>query len=93
MVSIGRGDREGCILSSILSNTYSNDIMWDALKGKKVGVNIGGRNIDNIWFTDDTNLLTFLQTVNVSIAQRCLLLNTKNQVNGDCQWPYRLLAG
>jgi hypothetical protein len=44
--SIGRGVRQGCIMSPSLYNLYSEDIMRDTLNGKDFGIKIGGTILD-----------------------------------------------
>ena len=55
---IGKGVREGCILSPCLLNFYAEYIMWDArLDEAQAGTKIAGRNINNLRYTDDTALM------------------------------------
>ena len=52
---IGKGIRQGCILSPCLFNLYTKDIMRNAgLDEAQAGVKIAGRNIDNLRYADDT---------------------------------------
>ena len=54
---IGKGVRQGCILSSCLFNLYAEDIMKNAgLDKAQVGIKIAGRNINNLRYADDTTL-------------------------------------
>ena len=48
---IGKGVRQGCILSSCLFNLYAEYIMRNA------GIKIVGRNINNFSYADDTTLM------------------------------------
>ena len=52
---IGKGVRQGCILSPCLFNLYEY-IMRNADEAK-AGIKIAGRNINNIRYTDDTTLM------------------------------------
>ena len=55
---IGNGVRQGCILSPCLFNLYAEYIMWNArLDEAKAGINIAGRNINNLQYADDTTLM------------------------------------
>ena len=54
---IGKGVRQGCILSSCLFNLYAEYIMSNAgLEEAQAGIKIAGRNINNLIYTDDTTL-------------------------------------
>ena len=56
---IGKGVRQGCILSPCLFNLYAEYIMRNAgLKETKAGIKIAGRNINNLRYADDTTLMT-----------------------------------
>ena len=55
---IGKGEHQGCILSSCLFNLYEEH-MWNARLGKaQAGCKISGRNINNLSYADDTTLMT-----------------------------------
>ena len=55
---IGKGVCQGCILSSRLFNSYAEHIMLNAgLDEVQAEINISGRNINNIRYTDDTTLM------------------------------------
>ena len=52
---IGKGVRQGCILSPCLFNIYAEYIMRNAGLGEtQVGIKIAGRNINNLKYADDT---------------------------------------
>ena len=55
---IGKGVRQGCILSPYLFNFYAEYIMQNArLEEAQAGIKITGRNISNLRYADDTTLM------------------------------------
>ena len=55
---IGKGVRQGCLLSPCLFNFYAEDIMRNAgLEEAQAGIKIAGRNINNLRYADDTTLM------------------------------------
>ena len=55
---IGKGIRQGCILSLCLFNFYAEYIMRNAgLEAPQAGIKIAGRNINNLRYADDTILM------------------------------------
>ena len=55
---IGKGVRQGYILSPYLFNFYAEDIMRNAgLEETQAGIKIAGRNINNLRYADDTTLM------------------------------------
>lgn len=56
--NIGKGVRQGCILSPVLFNMYGERIMREAgLDTSMEGIRIGGRCINNLRYADDTTLV------------------------------------
>uniref|UniRef100_A0A8C0A9N7 Reverse transcriptase domain-containing protein n=1 Tax=Bos mutus grunniens TaxID=30521 RepID=A0A8C0A9N7_BOSMU len=55
---IGKGVRQGCILSPCLFNLYAEYIMRNAgLEEAQTGIKIARRNINNLRYADDTTLM------------------------------------
>ena len=55
---IGKGVRQGCILSPYLINLYAEYIMRNArLDEAQAGIKIAGRTINNLRYADDTTLM------------------------------------
>ena len=55
---IGKGVRQGCILSPCLFNFCAEYIMQDArLDEAQAGIKIVGKNINNLRYADDTTLM------------------------------------
>lgn len=58
---IGKGVRQGCILSPILFNIYGEYIMRGVMDGWRGGIAVGGVKISNLRYADDTVLLASTQ--------------------------------
>ena len=55
---IGKGVRQGLLLSPCLLNLYAEDIMQNArLEEAQAGIKIARRNINNLRYADDTSLM------------------------------------
>ena len=55
---IGKGVRQGCILSPCLFNFFAENIMRNAgLKEAQAGIKIPRRNINKLPYADDTTLM------------------------------------
>ena len=55
---IGKGVRQGCILSPCLFNLHAEYIMRNAgLEETQAGIKIAGRNINNLRYADDTAIM------------------------------------
>ena len=55
---IGKGIRQGCILSPCIFNLYAEYITRNAgLEETQAGFKIAGRNINNLRYADDTTLM------------------------------------
>jgi exonuclease III len=95
--NIGKGVRQGCILSPYLFNLYAEHIMRKAgIDEAAGGIKIGGRNINNLRYADDTTILAetaddlqcLLRKVKEESAAARLKLNMKKtfvMTNGPIQ--------
>ena len=72
---IGKGVRQGCILSLCLIKLYAEYIMRNAeLDEAQAGIKIGGRNINNLRYADDTTLMAESEE-----EQKSLLMKVKEE--------------
>ena len=72
---IGKGVRQGCILSPYLFKFYAEYIMRNAgLDEAQAGIKIAGRNINNLRNADDTTLMAESEE-----ELKSLLLNVKEE--------------
>jgi hypothetical protein len=56
--TLAQSVRQGCILSLSLFNIYAEYIMMRALDGWRGGISFSGRLLSNLWYADDTTLLS-----------------------------------
>ena len=78
LVPIGKGVRQGCILSPCLFNFYAEYIMRNAdLEETQAGIKIAGRNINNLRYADasEEELKSLLMKVKVDSEKVGLKLN------------------
>ncbi|VEN34867.1 unnamed protein product [Callosobruchus maculatus] len=77
MAILGKGVRQGCVLSPMLFNIYSEFVMRQVLDNWNGGIPIGGSKINNLRFADDTTLIATSQKELVA------LLNILEQHSAD----------
>ena len=72
---IGKGVRQGCILSPCLFNLYAEYIIRKSgLDEAQAGIKIAGRNINNLRYADDTTLMAESEE-----ELKSLLMNMKEE--------------
>ena len=72
---IGKGVRQGCIVSPCLFNLYAEYIMKNAMLDEtQAGVKIAERNINNLRYADDTTLMAESEE-----ELKCLLMKVKEE--------------
>ena len=72
----GKGLLQGCMLSPCLFNLYAEYIMRnDGLDETQAGIKIGGRNINNLRYADDTTLMAESEE-----ELKSLLMKVKNEM-------------
>ena len=68
---IGKGVRQGCILSPCLFNIYAEYITRNAgLEESQAGIKIAGRNINNLRYADDTTLMAGIEEELTSLLMK-----------------------
>ena len=76
---IGKGVRQGCILSPCLFDFYAEYIMWNArLDEAWAGIKIDGKNINNLRNADDTTFMAESEEELKSLLMKVKEENEKN---------------
>ena len=92
---IGKGVRQGCILSSCLFNLYAEyNRRNNGLEEAQAGIQIAGRNINNFRYADDTTLMaeseeelkSLLMKMKEESEKAGLKLNTKKKTQNLRSW-------
>ena len=72
---IRKGVHQGCILSPCLFNSHAEYVMRSSgLEEAQAGIKIAGRNINNLWYADDTTLMAESEE-----ELKSLLMNVKEE--------------
>ena len=98
---VGKGVRQGCILSPCLFNFYAEYIMRNAgLEEAQAGIKIARRNINNLRYADDTTLMaeseeklnSFLMKVKEESEKAGLKLNIQKTkiMASSCITPWQI---
>ena len=83
---IGKGVRQGCILSPYLCNFYAEYIMWNAgLNESQAGIKIAGKNINNLRYADDATLMAESEEELNSLLMRVHEKNEKASLKPNIQ--------
>ena len=70
--SIGKGVRQGCVLSPYSFNLYSEYVMRQAnLEELDIGVRMDGRKINTLRYADDTTILAESKEELLQLVKKC----------------------
>ena len=91
---IGKGVRQGCVLSSCLFNFCAEYIMRNAgLEEAQAGTKIAGRSINNLRYADDTTLMAEseeLKSLLMKVKEESEKVGLKLNIQGI--WSHHLMA-
>jgi len=91
---IGKGVRQGCILSPCLFNLYAEYIMRNAgLEETQAGIKIAGRNINNLRYADDTTLMAESEEELKSLLMKVKVENEKVSLKINIQKTKIMASG
>ena len=90
----GKGVCQGCILSPCLFNFYAEYMMRNAgLEEAQAGIKIAGRNINNLRYADDTNLMSESEEELKSLLMKVKVESEKVGLKLDIQKTKILASG
>ena len=91
---IGKGVRQGCILSPCLFNLHTEYIMRNArLDETQAGIKIAGRNINNLRYVDDTTLMAESKEELKSLLMKVKEENEKTDLKFNIQKTKIMASG
>ena len=91
---IGKGVRQGCILSPCLFNFYAEYIMRnDGLDETQAGIKIARRNINNLRYTDDITLMAESEEELKSLLMKVKQESEKVGLNLNIQKTKIMISG
>ena len=76
-INIRKGVIQGCILSRLLFNIYTENIMREVLEDYDGGISIGDRRTTNLRYADDTKLIAETKNDLIAIIERVKLTSEK----------------
>ena len=88
---IGKGVRQGCILSPCLFNFYAEYIMRNAtLEETQAGIKIARRNINNLRYEDDTTFTAEGEKELKSLLMKVKAQHSENEDHGT--WSHHFMG-
>ena len=91
---IGKGVRQGCILSLCLFDLYAEYIMRNVgLEEAQAGIKIAGRNISNLRYADDTTLMAESEEELKSLLMKVKVESEKVGLKLNIQKPKIMASG
>ena len=58
---VGRGVRQGCLMSPVLFSIYAESMMKEAMDGIRAGIKVGGKLVRDVRFADDQGIVAGTQ--------------------------------
>ena len=91
---IGKGVRQGCVLSPCLFNLYAEYIMRNArLDEAQAGIKTAGRNINNLRYADDTTFMAESKEELSSVLMKVKVESEKVGLNLNIQKTKSMASG